>query len=444
MSRVTDLVTAPVKETVKKQLGITPDTADARTDLLSIQTGVTRYYTTALRLVQTPHSARPLAQGAVILLVVTALALVFVPWQQNVSGSGRVTRFAPNARAQNIESQISARIERWYVNEGARVKAGDTIAVLRDLSTSFMDKDFLFKQQQIRDNVVQEQELDILVSEQKVIQARQKLLAAEASITNVVIEAATARTRLTRAQSLSQQGLVSTKELEEATLKLNKAVVDSVKAMTLVEIERRAVENAKTELSAKQRKAQSVSVKADLDLANSSARSGASAVIAPSDGIVARITQAGPGETVKDGDRLASIVPASDDEAVELMISSMDAALIDTGRTVRLQFSGFPALQFSGWSSIAIGTFGGIVKVIDPVDDGKGSYRILVVPDSADAPWPSQAYLRQGTEATGWVLLSDVPIGYELWRQMNGFPPVIPVRSAKVEKEQGKAVKKVK
>jgi hypothetical protein len=35
--------------------------------------------------------------------------------------------------------------------------------------------------------------------------------------------------------------------------------------------------------------------------------------------------------------------------------------------------------------------------------------------------------LRQGARAQGWVLLNRVSVGYELWRQFNGFPPTLPV-----------------
>jgi hypothetical protein len=31
--------------------------------------------------------------------------------------------------------------------------------------------------------------------------------------------------------------------------------------------------------------------------------------------------------------------------------------------------------------------------------------------------------LRQGSGVLGWTMLDDVPIWFELWRQLNGFPP---------------------
>ncbi|MBK7911858.1 hypothetical protein [Candidatus Pollutiaquabacter sp.] len=61
-----------------------------------------------------------------------------------------------------------------------------------------------------------------------------------------------------------------------------------------------------------------------------------------------------------------------------------------------------------------------MVAVIDNFDT-QGKYRILVVPDPDDTPWPEQ--IRGGSGTFGWIMLKDVPIWYELWRQFNGFPP---------------------
>ena len=131
------------------------------------------------------------------------------------------------------------------------------------------------------------------------------------------------------------------------------------------------------------------------------------------------------GELLKAGSPLAVIVPASSKDVVELWIDGNDMPMVMPGNLVRLQFEGWPALQFSGWPSIAVGTFGGRVLLVDPTDNGKGKFRVLVESDPGDDPWPSRRFLRQGVRANGWVLLNIVPIGYELWRQFNGFPPVI-------------------
>jgi hypothetical protein len=104
---------------------------------------------------------------------------------------------------------------------------------------------------------------------------------------------------------------------------------------------------------------------------------------------------------------------------------------------VRLQFEGWPAVQFVGWPSVARGTFGGEVVLIDPTDDGTGRFRVLVAPrpdvvnDGTEVvEWPGPRWLRQGVQVNGWVLLNRVPLWYEIWRQLNGFPPALADRPA--------------
>ena len=139
------------------------------------------------------------------------------------------------------------------------------------------------------------------------------------------------------------------------------------------------------------------------------------------------------GQTVKEGDALFTIVPDSSEHAVELWISGNDTPLVTPGDHVRLQFEGWPALQFAGWPSVAVGTFGGQVVAVDATDDGTGKFRLQVRPDPDDVPWPSERFLRQGVRANGWVMLSQVPLWYEVWRQLNGFPPVVAKDASQAE-----------
>jgi multidrug efflux pump subunit AcrA (membrane-fusion protein) len=147
-------------------------------------------------------------------------------------------------------------------------------------------------------------------------------------------------------------------------------------------------------------------------------------ITAPRDGTIFRMPVFERGQTIKSGDALFTIVPDATDRVVELWISGNDIPLVQVGDHVRLQFEGWPAVQFAGWPSVAVGTFGGEVVAIDPADDGQGNFRIQVRPES-DSQWPSRRYLRQGVRANGWVMLGRVRLGYEIWRQLNGFPPSI-------------------
>jgi hypothetical protein len=144
-------------------------------------------------------------------------------------------------------------------------------------------------------------------------------------------------------------------------------------------------------------------------------------VVSPQDGYVVRALKQGIGETIKEGEAIATIMPENPDLAVEMYVRAMDVPLLSEDREVRLQFDGWPALQFSGWPSVSVGTFGGKVHVIDRVNNGNGMFRILVKPDANDDEWPQQLRLGSGTK--GWVMLDNVPVWYEIWRQLNGFPP---------------------
>ena len=93
---------------------------------------------------------------------------------------------------------------------------------------------------------------------------------------------------------------------------------------------------------------------------------------------------------------------------------------------------GWPSIVFSGWPNSRYGTFGGEVAAIDNFISPNGKYRILIAPDEKDGKkWPSA--LRPGSGAQGIALLQNVPLWYELWRQLNGFPPNY------YQKEEGKS-----
>ena len=149
---------------------------------------------------------------------------------------------------------------------------------------------------------------------------------------------------------------------------------------------------------------------------------------APQDGYIVQALKTGVGETVKEGEALLTIAPARPEQAVVLYVKAMDVPLLKPGRKVRLLFDGWPALQFSGWPSVSVGTFGGVIKVIDAVEGGQGKFRVLVIPDSTEQPWPAQ--VRMGSGVHGWAMLDTVPVWFEIWRQLNGFPPSIRAEDA--------------
>jgi multidrug resistance efflux pump len=167
-------------------------------------------------------------------------------------------------------------------------------------------------------------------------------------------------------------------------------------------------------------------------------------VISPNKGSVQSILGQ-VGKNVDIGDPLFEIIPDTDFLWVELSVRGMDQPLIHIGDKVRLQFDGWPAIQFVGWPSAARGTFGGIVFAINPADDGKGNFKVFVVPDPTDPieeRWPDRRYLKQGVRANAWIIMESVPLGFEIWRQLNGFPPTRD--NAGEEKSKEKEIKKPK
>ena len=146
-------------------------------------------------------------------------------------------------------------------------------------------------------------------------------------------------------------------------------------------------------------------------------------VIAPQDGQITKAKKAGINEFIKEGEMIAEIVPTKLQMAVELFVDPMDVPLISKGQKVRFIFDGFPVIVFSGWPNASYGTFSGVVSVIETNISKNGKFRILVAEDLdlTEKRWPK--YLQIGTGAQGIALLKNVAIGYELWRNINGFPP---------------------
>ena len=385
---------------------------------------------TALNASRTPHLARRLTVFLFLLGLATAAFLVYMPWRQVVAGSGSVTSFDPAARPQTVEALVDGRVVRWTVEEGARVQAGDVLAELEDIGAGFLDRDFVARAEQARAARIQGAVLAVDAARQATAQAEQRVLSARAAVSNAAVETETARVRARRAETLTAEGLAATRDVETARLALQKAERDAVGASTALAAAERDLDGRRiAEAEAAQRTAQATA-ETDLGVGNARARAENAVVRAPVAGTVVRIAQVGAGQAVKAGDVLATVVPDTEDQAAEIFVSDRDAALVEPGGPVRLQFAGYPALMVSGAPGLSVGVFGGRVAVVDAVDDGTGRFRLLVTPDAAGRAWPPQRFLRQGSSATGWVLLGEVSLGYELWRLMNGLPPQIPVRGA--------------
>ncbi len=324
----------------------------------------TNYSFKVFQTIRIPRFIYHIAFLILFLSTIVVFSLFVTPWVQTASGTGMVTTLHPSDRVQNVTALVDGRIKKWYVHEGDIVKAGDPLVDIIDNDVNFVDR---------------------------LIDARNAL---RHSYDAAKISAETALLNYNRQQKLFASGLASRLDVEKAKINYKKYIAEQQKSHA-------KLKEAESKVSRQQ----------------------AQSILSPRDGVILRITAGDLSTSVKKGDNIAVLVPEKVDPAVELYISGLDIALVSIGRKVRLQFEGWPSIQFSGWPSTAVGTFGGIVQSVDPVISENGRFRVLVKPDDTDEAWPDNRFLHYGARVKGWVLLEKVKLGYELWRQLNAFPP---------------------
>lgn len=390
----------------------------------------------SLRVLKTPRSGKVVARWLVLLCTIFFIVL-FLPWQQNIRGRGVVTALSPGNRPQTVESAIPGRIQKWHVREGQFVNKGDTILSLSEIKDKYFDPLMLSRlAQQI---VAKERSLDSkyqkaqsLKSQINALRLQQKikLEQARAKLEAEKVKFDNASNQYERNKKLYDAGNIPLTKLQDFEYKFQGSKADFSNATIEVgRVEAEFVDKinkAESELNntlAELYDTQGSLVKTQNEYSNVEIRNEQYRVIAPQAGIIVKALKAGVGETIKEGEAVCTIMPEVSDLAVAMYIKAMDVPLLSKGRKTRIQFDGWPALQFSGWPNVSVGTFGGKVEVIDLVNSKPGEFRILVIPDESDEPWPTQ--LRIGSGTKGWVMLNDVPVWYEIWRQFNGFPASI-------------------
>lgn len=427
----------------------------------------------SLRSVQTHNLHVMAAIALVICLIVAVVALAFVPWQQSVVGVGKVIVFTPKERPQNIQSAIPARLKRWYVRDGQQVKKGQIIAELSELDPKFLDPQQVRRMQEQKERLISRgraiedrisnlrEQLDGLKRSQlaalpsaaeRAKQAEKRIFLVEQNIEALKEGVRTADLNLTRMKELHESGLRSKRDFELSQLEQAKAKTELARACASLEIAQQdhrvaqyekdktladtdaTINSLEASVAAAVESKEAISaeiLKLEVEVQNLEQRVQQRKVFAPADGRIVRLLKVGEGETLDGGEIMAVLAPKTNDLVAELFVRDNDAPLVSVGRQVRLQFAGWPALQFSGWPSVAVGTFAGRVSVIDAVDDGQNNYRVIVEPDKTaisskrEELWPSADHLRPGAEVTGWIMLDTVPLGFELWRQFNAFPPTV-------------------
>jgi multidrug resistance efflux pump len=431
----------------------------------------------ALKLVQSSLVARRMARALGVLIVVSIAAMAFLPWQQSARGTGKVVAYVPQERQQTVTSPTKGVVERLAEGlvEGARVKRGDFIveiqptaanladqlnAQMRDLQTKLVTAEVKIQvyEQNIQDFAAA-RDFAVKAAQEMVEGAQAKRQAKQDVIPGYEAKEWQTRVNYERQRGLFEKGIKPEREVEIFQTQWDVAKAELDAARREVSAAENEVEAKKYELEQKRREAQT-KVEYARAMREDAAGQAASTqkekreleiklgeldrltIEAPRDGTIFRLPIYERGQAVKEGDALFTIVPDSTDHAVELWVSGNDTPLVRPGDHVRLQFEGWPALQFAGWPSVAVGTFGGEVAAIDATDDGTGKFRLQIRPD-ADDSWPSERFLRQGVRANGWVMLSQVPLWYEIWRQLNGFPPVVAKDAAQAEGSKGEKIPKL-
>lgn len=411
-------------------------------------------------------------------VLLTLFLFLFLPWTQNIRAKGDVTTLRQEQRPQKLNSIIAGRIVKWHVKEGDFVRTGDTIAQLAEVKDSYLDPELLSRtEQQIDakeasvkfygdkaaaagmqlDATKQTLQLKLLQLQNKIRQIHLKIVADSMDVLAATNDYKIAVEQFRRQQIMRDSGLASLVQLEQRNQSMQSALAKRTSAEIKFTNTKTDLVNANIELSSAQQEyaeklfkiqgdraaaqseiasGQGEVAKLKNQYANYRVRSGMYYLLAPQDGQVVQAARAGINEVIKEGEILATIIPKHFNYAVEIFVRPVDLPLISLGRKVRLMFDGFPAIVFSGWPAASYGTFGGVVTAIESNVSVNGKFRILVAEDTSDREWPKE--LKLGTGANTIALLKDVPIWYELWRNINGFPPDFYVESDKKSNDEKK------
>lgn len=394
---------------------------------------------------------------------VITIIFLFLPWTQNISGSGFVTTLKPNQRPQTIHSAIAGRIEKWYVQEGDLVKKGDTILFISEIKEEYLDPNLVENtgnQVKAKESAVEsydqkvkaleiqlfaienEKNLKLKQARNKLIQAYLKVKSDSTDLEAVKTQLKIAETQYNRTVALNNEGLKPMTAVEEKRVKLqemqakiitqeNKYIASQNEVLNAtMEINRITAEYGEKSAKASSDKQTALSTKFDTEAqvnklknqyTNYQIRNGLYYITAPQDGYVNRALQSGIGETIKEGTSIVSIMPYNFEIAVETYVDPVDFPLIHKGEKVRVWFDGWPTIVFSGWPGISYGTFGGVIVAKENFISKNGKYRVLIAPDPEDKKWPEQLSIGAGTQSL--ALLDNVPVWFEIWRTLNGFPP---------------------
>lgn len=398
-----------------------------------------------------------------IALLILSLALIFLPWTQNIRSKGHVTSLYQEQKPQKIYSPIAGKISKWWVKEGDTVQAGDTLAKITEIKGEYLDPNLIartqkqldakvgtqrFYEQKIQATADQIQNLRRSLTlkqnqvENKIKQLQQKITGERAELDAAQNDYTLAKDQFERNQKMYREGLISQTQFQQRNVAMQNALAKKTTAENKVnqtlqeiantQIELRGVDQEYTEKinKAEGERFQSLGqvetnkgdiAKLENQVTNYTIRNEMYYIIAPQAGQIIQATKSGLGEIIKEGEDLLTIVPNNNNVAVEIFVRPVDLPLIIPGEEVRLIFDGYPVILFAGgWPNQSYGTFPGKIRAVENTINDQGLFRVIVEEDRQGKRWPKQ--LRIGAGAQGIALLNDVPIWYELWRNINGFP----------------------
>jgi multidrug resistance efflux pump len=396
-------------------------------------------------------------------LLILILALIFLPWTQNIRSKGNITSLFQEQKPQKIYSPIAGKISRWWVKEGDTVQAGDTLAKITEIKGEYLDPNLIartqdqlnakteslkYYEQKILATDAQIQNLKRSLTlkqnqvENKIKQLQQKITGERAELEAAQNDYNLAKDQFERNQKMYREGLISQTQIQQRNVAMQNASAKKTTAENKVNQTLQDIANAQIELrgvdqeySEKINKAESERfqslgqvetnkgevAKLENMVTNYTIRNGMYFIIAPQAGQIIQATKSGLGEIIKEGEDLLTIVPNINNVAVEIFVRPVDLPLILPGEEVRLIFDGYPVILFAGgWPNQSFGTFPGKIRAVENTINEQGLFRVIVEEDPNGKRWPKR--LRIGAGAQGIALLNDVPVWYELWRNINGFP----------------------
>ncbi|KAF0241897.1 MAG: secretion protein HlyD family [Chitinophagaceae bacterium] len=386
--------------------------------------------------------------------LIALIIIMFLPWTQNIRAKGAITTLRQEQRPQELNTIIAGKVVKWYVKEGDFVKKGDTILQLGEVKVDYFDPKLLERTQQQIDakQIANEGYQQKAVTAETQIRALEDGLRLKLSqidikfrqqeLVAVANELAISKRQIDAARQMLDSGVISLTDYERRKLTYQNALAKRVSAenkylqarqeFSSLRIEKNATVQEYTDKIAKAQGdrfgslSNAASGQADVSklenaYSNYDIRNQLYYITAPQSGQITKARKAGIGEVMKEGDMIVEIVPDHIQLAVELFAEPMDLPLLNIGQKIRFVFDGFPAIVFTGWPAASYGTFGGIIAAVETSVSENGKFRLLIIEDPSEKAWPKQ--LRMGGGANGIALLKDVPIGYELWRNINGFPP---------------------